>query len=204
MGQKITQAGTHRHPASPSYPSARRGHEQRNDPLEQRILVVLNDEIGTEVFMQALHTAQVFMPAADATRIRNFPRADKVEPLLADVEDDSKVLILFSSPDRGQSFLADLPDCKSGLLVEFEWILRNRRGIRHRHLPRLGPGCRPGTPNGAAPELEGPGGTEIGRCFPPHPSCPRAWQVAEACAEARHARIGLFMLSCRKRQGAAL
>ena len=70
--------------------------------LEQRILAVLNEQTGTEDFMQALHTSQVFMPVVDDTSIKNFQRSNKIEPLLVEMEDGGKVLILFSSPDRGK------------------------------------------------------------------------------------------------------
>ncbi|OGI55844.1 MAG: hypothetical protein A2V58_00530 [Candidatus Muproteobacteria bacterium RBG_19FT_COMBO_61_10] len=96
--------------------------------LEQRIQAVLNDEISNEDFMRALQTSQVFMPVADDTQIKNFQRSNKIEPLLVEVEDGSKVLILFSSPDRGKAFLADYPGYKGGLLVEFAWVLLNVEG----------------------------------------------------------------------------
>ncbi len=96
--------------------------------LEQRILAVLNEQLSTDDFMQALHTSQVFMPVADDTQIKNFQRSNKIEPLLVEVEDGGKVLVLFSSPDRGKAFLVDFPDYKGGLLVEFEWVLRNIEG----------------------------------------------------------------------------
>jgi hypothetical protein len=64
------------------------------------------------------------MPVEDeATEIQGFQRSTKAQPLTLEAEDGTRVLVLFTSPERAKPFLQDYPDYQGGLLSEFSWIL---------------------------------------------------------------------------------
>ena len=44
-------------------------------------------------------------------------------PLTVRAEDNTEVLILFTSPERAKRFLQDYPAFDGGLLAEFKWVL---------------------------------------------------------------------------------
>lgn len=96
--------------------------------LEKRILAVQGEQISIDDFMHTLQDAQVFMPVADDTQIKNFQRSSKMVPLTIETEEEDTVLVLFSSPDRGKAFLQDYPGYGGGLLVEFKWVVENMAG----------------------------------------------------------------------------
>jgi hypothetical protein len=51
-------------------------------------------------------------------------------PLTVRAEDNTEVLILFTSPERAKEFVGDYPGYDGGLLAEFTWILeRTGSGI---------------------------------------------------------------------------
>jgi len=59
----------------------------------------------------------------DVTEIQGFQRSTKAQPLTLEAEDGTRVLVLFTSPERAKPFLQDYPDYQGGLLSEFSWIL---------------------------------------------------------------------------------
>lgn len=96
--------------------------EPKND-LETELLKAQQGEIAGEAFLQTLLQSQVFMPVRDKHQIANFQSSDQAVPLTLESEDGHSVLVLFSSPERGQGFLQDYPEYAGGLLVEFTWVL---------------------------------------------------------------------------------
>jgi len=97
--------------------------EPRND-LEQQLLDAQEGRLDSEAFMLQLLDHQLFMPVEDeVAEIQGFQRSTKAQPLTLDAEDGTRVLILFTSPERARSFLHDYPDYQGGLLSEFSWIL---------------------------------------------------------------------------------
>lgn len=121
--------------------------EPKND-LETELLKAQQGEIAGEAFLQTLLQSQVFMPVRDKHQIAtdrqdsrsgrpegapeggapgtariHFQSSDQAVPLTLESEDGHSVLVLFSSPERGQGFLQDYPEYAGGLLVEFTWVL---------------------------------------------------------------------------------
>jgi hypothetical protein len=103
--------------------------EVRNE-LEQQLLAAQEGKISSEDFMHYLMETQVFMPVKDSIGIAGFTSSDKAVPLTVRAEDNTEVLILFTSPERAKAFVEDYPGYDGGLLAEFNWILeRTGSGI---------------------------------------------------------------------------
>lgn len=93
--------------------------------LEKSLLNLLDGSIEGEDFLHYLMDAQVFMPTLDETpAIKGFQRSTKAQPLLVEDEDDTSVLILFTSPARSKDFVSDFHGYGGGLLTEFSLVLR--------------------------------------------------------------------------------
>jgi hypothetical protein len=103
--------------------------ETRNE-LEQQLLAAQEGKITSEDFMHYLMETQVFMPVKDSIGIAGFTSSDKAIPLTIRAEDNTEVLILFTSPERAKAFVENYPGYDGGLLAEFNWILeRTGSGI---------------------------------------------------------------------------
>jgi hypothetical protein len=98
--------------------------DTRNE-LERKLLAAMNGEISAEDFMRELLAEQVFIPIKDDkdSGIVGFQHTTKATPLVVQDENGQNILVLFTSPDRAQSFLAGIPGYSGGLLAEFEWIV---------------------------------------------------------------------------------
>ena len=98
--------------------------EPRND-LEQKLLAAQDGLLDIDGFMAALLVAQLFLPVYDDSGIQNFQRSTRVQPLMLDADDGTKVLVVFTSPDRAKQFVKDHPGYEGGILTELTWILQN-------------------------------------------------------------------------------
>jgi len=98
--------------------------ETRNE-LERKLLAAMNGEMSAEDFMNELLAEQVFIPIKDDKDhgIAGFQSTTKATPLVVQDEEGQNILVLFTSPERAQPFLADMPGYGGGLLAEFEWIV---------------------------------------------------------------------------------
>jgi hypothetical protein len=98
---------------------------EAKNPLEQKLLAAMNDELSGEEFMRELLTEQVFIPVKDDDDhgIQGFQRTTKATPLVIRDEDEQNILVLFTSPERAREFLADMPGYRGGLLADFSWIV---------------------------------------------------------------------------------
>jgi hypothetical protein len=102
--------------------------EPRNE-LEEQLLAVHQGRIAPEQFLQALLGMQVFMPVRDDDNaIEGFQTSTRAMPLSLEAEDGTKVLILFSSPERARPFLDDVPGFGGGILEDLKWILERMGG----------------------------------------------------------------------------
>lgn len=102
--------------------------DTRNE-LERRLAALHAGELAIESFMDALLSAQVFMPVKDNSRgIANFHASQKAEPLALTAEDGTDVLILFSSPERAKPFLDQFTGYQGGILEDLRWVLRKMGG----------------------------------------------------------------------------
>jgi hypothetical protein len=98
--------------------------EARNE-LEQKLLDAQEGRLAIEDFMNALLESQVFMPVLEAKTVLNIQRSQSAQPLALDAEDGTKVLVLFTSPERAKPFVKDFPGYEGGLLTDFNWIFEN-------------------------------------------------------------------------------
>lgn len=106
--------------------------EAKNE-LERKLLAAINGELSSEDFMRELLTQQVFIPIKDDrdSGVQGLQLTNKATPLLVEDDDGSRILVLFTSPERAKDFLADVPGYSGGLLAEFSWIIeRMEAGIR--------------------------------------------------------------------------
>jgi len=95
-----------------------------HNDLEEKLVAAQEGRLDSDVFMQQLLDQQLFMPVQDeASDIQGFQRSTKANPLTVEAEDGTRVLVLFTSPERAKPFLQDFPDYGGGLLLEFSWIL---------------------------------------------------------------------------------
>ena len=95
-----------------------------HNDLEEKLVAAQEGRLDSDVFMQQLLDQQLFMPVQDeAGDIQGFQRSTRANPLTVEAEDGTRVLVLFTSPERAKPFLRDFPDYGGGLLSEFSWIL---------------------------------------------------------------------------------
>ena len=77
--------------------------ETRNE-LEQNLLAAQDGRMSSEDFMEYLLDTQVFLPVKDSIGIEGFTSSDHAIPLTLKSEDNTEVLILFTSPDRSEIY----------------------------------------------------------------------------------------------------
>ncbi|MES2406489.1 MAG: SseB family protein [Pseudomonadota bacterium] len=98
--------------------------EPKND-LEKQLQSALHGNVSGDDFIHYLMDAQIFMPVEDETNeIKGFQRSTRAQPLVLDDESGTKVLVLFTSPERAKGFVENHPGYGGGLLTEFSWVLR--------------------------------------------------------------------------------
>ncbi len=96
----------------------------RNE-LEILLAAVHTGEVDPEAFVARLLDLQVFMPIKDEKhQIAGFQISTQADPLIVEVDDEQKVMVLFTAPERAKAFLTQFPGSGGGLLTEFAWILR--------------------------------------------------------------------------------
>lgn len=98
--------------------------EPRND-IETKLLAAQEGKLDAEEFMKELLDAQLFLPVRDDSSIGNFQRSTRAQPLSLDAEDGSKVLVLFTSPERAKEFLKDYPGYTGGILTDLPWLFEH-------------------------------------------------------------------------------
>ena len=115
--------------------------DARND-IEEKLLAAQEGRLDTEQFMEALLSAQLFMPVHDdaqgsasaaggrmpvaaGTHIISFQRSTRAQPLTLEGEGGVKQLVLFTSPDRARTFVSDHPGYGGGILTDLPWIFEN-------------------------------------------------------------------------------
>lgn len=98
--------------------------EPKNE-LEKKLLAAMEGELSSEDFMRELMAQQIFIPIKDDkdVGIQGFQLTTKATPLVIQDDDGMNILVLFTSPDRAQHFLSELPGYSGGLLSDFSWIV---------------------------------------------------------------------------------
>ncbi|MDD5241631.1 MAG: SseB family protein [Sulfuricella sp.] len=114
--------------------------EPKNE-LEKKLLAAWEGEMDSEVFMRELLVSEVFMPIENDEVMPGVQRSAIAKPLMLESDDGTKIVAVFSSPDRAKSLLRDYPRYDGGLLTEFKWILE-KVGVGHGIA--LNPGCEVG------------------------------------------------------------
>jgi hypothetical protein len=100
-----------------------------HNPLEEQLLAVHGGSLDPETFVRGLVDQSLFMPVRDEKHpIAGFQRTTQAEPLVVEDADGERVLVIFTSPERAKSFVADYPGYTGGLLTEFSWLLRRLGG----------------------------------------------------------------------------
>jgi hypothetical protein len=100
-----------------------------HNDLEQQLAEVHAGSLDVEDFVARLLNEQVFMPVKDEKHaIAGFQRSTQAEPLILEDEEGTKVVVVFTSPERAKPFLEHYPDYKGGLLTEFSWLLKKIGG----------------------------------------------------------------------------
>lgn len=98
--------------------------EPKND-LEIRMLALEQGEMDPATFFDLLLNTNVFMPVKDDNKgIQGFQASTNAVPLAIDAEDGTKVLILFSAPERAAQFLTSFDGYEGGILESMQWILQ--------------------------------------------------------------------------------
>ncbi len=94
--------------------------------LEEQLLAAQEGRIDSDELLKTLMTSQVFMPVQDEKApVANIQRSTRAQPLVLSGEDDTPILVLFSSPERARPFLTDYPGFAAGILEPFQWVLEN-------------------------------------------------------------------------------
>jgi len=97
--------------------------EVRNE-LERKLVDAQIGRISSDELLKTLMGSQVFMPVQEEkAAVLNIQRSARAQPLVLKAEDDTPVLVLFSSPERAREFIKDYPGFGGGLLTEFTWVL---------------------------------------------------------------------------------
>lgn len=91
--------------------------------LEKKLLAAQNGEMPGDQFMKELLTSEVFMPILDKHHIGGLQDSAQATPLTVTGEDNTEILILFTSPERAKEFVRDFPGYEGGLLADFKWVL---------------------------------------------------------------------------------
>jgi len=98
-------------------------NEVRNE-LEQKLVDAQSGRISSDELLETLMGAQVFMPVGEEKAAAlNIQRSARAQPLVLKAEDDTPMLVLFSSPERAKDFVEDYPGYGGGLLTGFTWVL---------------------------------------------------------------------------------
>src|SRR3989304_9280813 len=106
MGSGMTVAGIYAHIVPPG-PLSVRGiafrreipepmppmSDARND-IEEKLLAAQEGRLDTEQFMEALLSAQLFMPVHDGNTVLNIQRSTRAQPLTLEGEGGVKQLVL--------------------------------------------------------------------------------------------------------------
>ncbi len=100
-----------------------------HNDMEQQLAEVHAGTLEVEDFVARQMNEQVFMPVKDEKHaIAGFQRSTQAEPLILEDEDGTKVVVVFTSPERAKPFLESYPNYKGGLLTEFSWLLKKIGG----------------------------------------------------------------------------
>ena len=99
--------------------------EPKNE-LERKLLAAMDGELSSEDFMREMMAEQIFIPVRDEpdSGIKGFQRTTKATPLVVQDDEGLNILVIFTSPERAQTLLDEMPGYSGGLLAEFSWILQ--------------------------------------------------------------------------------
>lgn len=101
-----------------------------HNDLEKLLTEVMQGQAQAESFVARLLAGeQVFMPVKDEKHaIAGLQLSTNAQPLVIEDDEGTRVLVVFTSPERAKPFTALYPDFSGGLLAEFPWILRRLGG----------------------------------------------------------------------------
>ena len=95
--------------------------------LEKKLIQAQNGEIEGEEFLKEMLEMQVFMPILEKHTIAGFQDSKQATPL-SFKDDDGKMVVLFTNPERAKGFVKDYPGYDGGLLEDFKWVIEKIGG----------------------------------------------------------------------------
>lgn len=100
-------------------------NQQAMNDAETLLIKAQAGELDSDAFMQQLMETQLFMPIYEKHQIGGLQpsSSDQAVPLVLDDDSGSKVLVLFTSPERAKNFVKDFSGYGGGLLAELKWIV---------------------------------------------------------------------------------
>lgn len=98
--------------------------EAKNE-LEHHLLALHAGQMTEAAFLDVLVKAEVFMPIHDEEKqqIQGLQRSTHAVPLTLTADDQTLVMLVFTSPDRAKPVVREFADFGGGLLTEFPWVL---------------------------------------------------------------------------------
>ncbi len=99
--------------------------EAKNE-LEHHLLALHAGQMAEAAFLDVLIKAEVFMPIRDEEKhqIQGLQRSTHAVPLTLTADDQTLVMLMFTSPDRAKPVVREFADFGGGLLTEFPWVLK--------------------------------------------------------------------------------
>lgn len=96
-----------------------------DSPLDALLGDIHAGRIDPVEFARRLLDVQVFVPVRDEKHaIAGFQRSTRADPLVVEDDAGTRVLVVFSTPQRARRFAAAHADFGGGLVTEFVWLLR--------------------------------------------------------------------------------
>lgn len=92
--------------------------------IEQKLVDAQEGRLSSEVFMEELLNATLFLPVYDDSA-SDLQASDKAQPVSIELEDGTPILVVFTSPERAQDFLNEVPGKTGGILESFRWIVEH-------------------------------------------------------------------------------
>lgn len=92
--------------------------------IEHKLVAAQQGRLSSEDFMQALLEATLFLPVYDDSAA-GIELSDKARPISIRLEDDTEIMVVFTSPERAGEFLDQAPGQTAGILESFRWIVEH-------------------------------------------------------------------------------
>lgn len=89
--------------------------------IEHKLVDAQEGRLSSKDFMRELLEATVFLPVYDDS-VSGTHVSDKARPISIRLEDNTEIMVIFTSPERAKDFLEQAPGKSGGILESFRWI----------------------------------------------------------------------------------